>query len=165
VEVVECWEAYATGLWTGNKENNWTKKDICSLKRPFVLEGSGVSEGGEARTENISQAFFFWPMEPFSVEGLSLPQEGRYIYAGLSTVTAFGLQSSCKSVGYGSYTTDDMLAPLVGGVVKEGNFVLNGQVDRYCEGIPPVHLDKDVIEVAFRALKLGAGKVCQESLP
>jgi hypothetical protein len=159
VEVVDCWEAYATGLWTGNTANNWTKKDICSLERPFLIEGSGSSEGGFANVVNKSQAFFFWPFgEPFGVEGVAGLQDGRYIYVGLSTTTAFGLKNSCTSVGGGSYEQFiyETRTPI------EGNLILYGSSTTYCEG-GVFTTPNEAIEVAFRAL--GAGQACQESLP
>jgi hypothetical protein len=160
VEVVDCWEAYATGLWTGNKENNWTKKDICSLERPFVIEGNGISESIGVRNVAKSHAFFFWPMgEPFGVAGVAALQNGQYIYVGLNTViSSSGLQSSCTSVGSGTYEQFiyDSRHP------REGNIILWGSADVYCEGSTH-HINNEAIQVAFRAL--GAGLTCQESLP
>ena len=159
VEVTECWEAYATGLWTGNTGNNWTMKDICSLERPFVLEGNGAGEGGGATSVLNSKAYFFWPMgAPFGVAGLSGLQNGRYIYVGERTDTFGSLISNCSLVGGGSYQQIiyENRTP------KEGNLVLNGSADLYCTGYT-THIDREAIQVAFRAL--GAGHVCQESLP
>jgi hypothetical protein len=159
VNVVDCWEAYATGLWTGNKENNWTKKDICSLERPFVLEGNGAGEGGGATSVLNSKAYFFWPMgEPFGVAGLTALQDGSYVYVGGRTDTFGSLISSCTSVGSGSYQQFifENRTPI------EGNLILNGSIDTYCEGYA-FHTNQEAIQVAFRAL--GVGQVCEESLP
>jgi hypothetical protein len=158
VEVDDCWEAYATGLWTGNTANNWTKKDICSLERPFVLDGSGTAVGGMATGNMKSRAFFFWPFQPFAVAGLTALQDGRYVMVGGNQLTGLGMEVNCTIVGSGSYQTFlfENRTP------REGNFVLNGSSVTYCEGAE-FPTPQEVIEVAFRAL--GAGQTCQESLP
>ena len=159
VEVTDCWEAYATGLWTGNAANNWTKKDICSLERPFVLDGNGKAVVPMGQADFRSRAFFFWPFQnPFAVAGLTALQDGRYVMVGGSTITGQGMEVHCTLIGSGSYQQF-----LFGNrTPREGNFILNGSSVNYCEGTT-IAVAREVIEVAFRAL--GAGQTCQESLP
>jgi hypothetical protein len=159
VEVTDCWEAYATGLWTGNVANNWTQKDICSLERPFLIEGNGASVGGGAIGDFDSKAFFFWPMgQPFGVAGVTALQNGSYIYVGEITINTPAGAEHCTRLGSGTYEQIFYESR----VVREGNLILFGSSNLYCS-FGSTHFDNEVIEVAFRALP--EGEVCQESLP
>jgi hypothetical protein len=91
VEVTPCYEAYA-----GAGILNYTKKDICSLERPFKLEGfsAGTEFGVTANQQNKTQLYAFTPIDTqhgnFSLKDrMTVPQVGCTIYINGTYVLQF----------------------------------------------------------------------------
>ncbi len=86
VEVSPCYEAVVGALGTV-----WPKSDVCSLARPFVLEGKNPDLGYGVSTG--TNAMFFWP-SPADFH------TGWYVYVNTQNYPA---NFTCVEVGKGKY--------------------------------------------------------------
>lgn len=108
VEVDTCYEATQSALGT-----EWAVKDICSLKRPFVLEGTHTMSVGGATITTHTLALFFAPRRTSIFEG-------RYAFVNEQVTVVQGYTQRGIEFGSGSYT--------LGLNIEEGDLTLNDEM-------------------------------------
>jgi hypothetical protein len=155
VEVVDCWETYASAL-----AQQWPTKDICSLERPFLL--AGEDPNAAIGITGSTDAVFFWPGSfetQLSTTGSPMgPYEwGMYVFVNHWNFSQSGVSVSCTDISGGEYEV--ILYP----DRAEGTLDLYGDGMQFCDTGASHTVDDVGVQVAFKAL--GAGQVCKESLP
>jgi hypothetical protein len=149
VVVNDCYEAYASGLTTGNVANEWTKKNICSLDEGFFLISKGKSQGGGTTMDIGSQIAVFYPTQP--------PDKGIYFSTENVVISGGGKTFLCRQIAVGDYNltyyTNDH---------AQGDIVLKGTATLICPGGGSTNLGELNLLVGIRSLKLSSGDSCED---
>ena len=150
VYVRSCYEAYASGLVTGNVANVWIEKRICDLNQPFSLEYKGAAQGtggdlvGTDQIDSVSSHF-----AP-DLTGLLTPYNGAFISEekhNLTLTSSTGTSKlSCSLLSGGGYKIE-WKDP---NKKTNGDIVLEGLQRNSCAPLGPVFNVN--LRIAFRAL-------------
>ena len=134
VEVTPCYEAYASGLTSGNLVNEWSDKDICGIDQPFILAARGKAQGGGATMDIASNIMAFLPLSD---------SKGIYFTQEKAVIQGVGLRGVCDNFAVGDYEVKWNSQDI------DGNLILKGTIT-FC-GQQPVSVPD--IWIAFRSLK------------
>lgn len=134
VEVTPCYQAYA-----GAGILNYTKKDICSLERPFKLAGytTGSEFGVSSNQKDKTQNYVFSPIDS---------THGNFSLIDLMTVPRVG----CTIYINGTYRLE-----FYNQAKTEGNIVMTGGGTMVCDNGTFVEAPNANPQIAFRALPQG----------
>lgn len=144
VEVHDCFEAYASGLVTGNAANEFTRKNICSLSDPFLISFRGASQAPGANMEIQSQRVVF------------LPDYQIYFATENQKLTGFGKTMTCRLIAVGDYDVK-----WHNNNRSQGDLVMTGKASLICEGTA-TSIGNHEFLIGIRTLKLNSGESCEE---
>jgi hypothetical protein len=145
VEVIPCYEAVTGALGTV-----WPKRDVCSLTRPFLLEGKNPDIGYGVSTG--TNAIFFWPSS-------KKIHTGWYVYVNAQYYPA---NFTCIEVGKGKY---DVIFHQTTKVLNPNDPVVDlemlGSSVLFCPD--PIYTPSIGYLISLKALN--QPNICKESLP